>query len=396
MKKTLDDFNFENKKVLVRVDFNVPLEEGEITDDSRIKAALDTINYLRDKGAAVILMSHLGRPKGEAKKEYSLEPVSLRLSDLLDLEVKFIQSDLVVDEDVRKKVESLAGGDVALLENTRFRKEEEANEEAFSKDLSSLAHIYVNDAFGTSHRAHASNVGVASCLPSAVGRLIEKEISLMGRALENPDKPFVAILGGAKVSDKISVIENLLDKVDTILIGGGMSYTFLKAQGYDIGKSLLEEDKVDYARGLLEEADTKGTEILLPLDNIVAKDLSSDASVELCDTDSIPEDMMALDIGPKTIDQYKEKISKAKTILWNGPMGVFENEKFAEGTFSVARALADSDGTTIVGGGDSALAVERAGCKDRMTHVSTGGGASLQFLEGKDLPGIVCIEDRGN
>lgn len=393
MKKTLNDMNFEGKKALVRVDFNVPLENGNITDDARIVAALPTINTILEKGGAVILISHLGRPKGEAKAEFSLKPVANHLKDLLGKEVEFWQSDSVIDEDVKEKAKNLKAGQVAILENTRYRSEEEANDEEFSKELASLADVYVNDAFGTSHRAHASNVGVSSFLPSAVGKLIEKEISIMGKALESPEKPFVAILGGAKVSDKISVIENLLDKVDSILIGGGMAYTFLKAQGYEIGKSLLEEDKIDYAAKLLETAKEKNVDILLPVDTVVAKEISADAETSICKNGEIPADYMGLDIGPETIKNYKEKIISAKTVVWNGPMGVFECEPFSKGTFAIAEAMAETDGITIIGGGDSALAVERAGQKEKMTHVSTGGGASLKFLEGKVLPGIEAIEE---
>ncbi len=393
MKKTLNDMNFEGKKALVRVDFNVPLENGNITDDARIVAALPTIKTILEKGGAVILMSHLGRPKGEAKAEFSLKPVANHLKDLLGKEVEFWQSDSVIDEDVKEKAKNLKAGQVAILENTRYRSEEEANDEEFSKELASLADVYVNDAFGTSHRAHASNVGVSSFLPSAVGKLIEKEISIMGKALESPEKPFVAILGGAKVSDKISVIENLLDKVDSILIGGGMAYTFLKAQGYEIGKSLLEEDKIDYAAKLLETAKEKNVDILLPVDTVVAKEISADAETSICKNGEIPADYMGLDIGPETIKNYKEKIISAKIVVWNGPMGVFECEPFSKGTFAIAEAMAETDGITIIGGGDSALAVERAGQKEKMTHVSTGGGASLKFLEGKVLPGIEAIEE---
>lgn len=393
MKKTLDNFNFDGKKALVRVDFNVPLEDGVITDDARIVAALPTIKHILDENGTVILMSHLGRPKGQAKVEFSLAPVASKLGELLGRDVDFIQSDLVIDEGVKKVVADLEPGQVAILENTRFRSEEEANGEDFSKDLASLADIYVNDAFGTSHRAHASNVGVSTYLPSCVGRLIEKEISIMGKALEAPEKPFVSILGGAKVSDKISVIENLLDKVDSILIGGGMAYTFLKAQGYEIGNSLLEEDRLDYAKTLLAKAQEAGVEILLPLDNVGAKDLKAGAESLVFEDQNIGEGYMGLDIGPKTVDLYADRIKNAKTIIWNGPMGVFEVEDFSKGTFAVAKAMAECQGITIVGGGDSALAVERAGYKDKISHVSTGGGASLQFLEGKDLPGISAIEE---
>ncbi len=397
MKKTLKDIDVKGKKVLVRVDFNVPMSKtnpGEITDDSRIRAALPTINYLIENGGKVILMSHLGRPKGEAKKEFSLEPVSKRLSELLDQDVKFLASDLVVDQDVKKSVEELEQGQVALLENTRYRKEETKNGEDFAKELASLGDVFVNDAFGTSHRAHASNVGVSSIIPSALGFLVEKEVTVMGKALDNPERPFVAILGGAKVSDKIGVIENLLEKVDTILIGGGMAYTFLKAQGKEIGLSLLEEDKMDLSLELIEKAKAKGVRILLPIDGVIAQDISEDAVTKVVDIDSIPKDWESLDIGPKTAEIFAEEVRNAKTVVWNGPMGVFEVKPFANGTYTVAKALTECKGTTIVGGGDSALAVETAGYKDQITHVSTGGGASLEFLEGKELPGISAIEDK--
>ncbi len=394
-KKALKDMDFQGKRVLVRCDFNVPMdEEQNITDDNRITSSLPTIEYLIDKGAKVILMSHLGRPKGEANPKFSLAPVAKRLSELLDREVIFAKDDMVVSDEVRKTIDSLKEGDVALLENTRFRKEETKNGEDFAKDLASLADVFVNDAFGTSHRAHASNVGVSSQIPSAVGFLVEKEISIMGKAIEEPERPFVAILGGAKVSDKIGVIENLLDKVDTILIGGGMAYTFLKAQGYEIGTSLLEEDKIQLAKGLLEKAESKGVKLLLPVDIVVAKEFKNDTEFKTVKIDSIPEDMMGLDIGEETIELFSKEISKAKTIVWNGPAGVFEMENFNKGTYAIAKAMAESDGTTIVGGGDSASAVEKAGYKDRITHVSTGGGASLELLEGKILPGIDAISDR--
>lgn len=394
-KKTLKDYNFQGKKVLVRCDFNVPLDENQnITDDRRIRSSLPTIQYLIEEGARVILMSHLGRPKGEANPKFSLLPVANRLSELLEKEVVFAKDDLVISQAVKDKIDELKDGDVALLENTRFRKEEEKNDENFAKELASLGEIYVNDAFGTSHRAHASNVGVSSYLPSAVGFLVEKEISIMGKALEDPERPFVAILGGAKVSDKIGVIENLLDKVDSILIGGGMAYTFLKAQGYEIGQSLLEEDKMDLALSLIEKAKEKGVKLLLPVDITTAKEFKNDTEIRIAGIDSIPEDWMGLDIGPKTLKLFSEEISKAKTVIWNGPTGVFEMENFSKGTYGIAKALVDSDATTIVGGGDSASAVEKAGYAAQITHVSTGGGASLELLEGKVLPGIAAISDR--
>lgn len=396
-KKTVKDLDVKGKKVLVRVDFNVPLskeEKGKIADDARIKAAIPTINYLSENGAKVILMSHLGRPKGEANPEFSLKPVADYLANEYKDRFTFIPSDLVVDEKVKEEVNKLEDGQIALLENTRYRKEETKNGEDFAKELASLADLYVNDAFGTSHRAHASNVGVASILPSAVGFLIEKEIEVMGKALEDPDHPFVSILGGAKVSDKIGVIENLITKVDTILIGGGMAYTFLKAMGKEIGKSLLEEDKMDLSLELIEKAKANGVEILLPVDVVIADKIEAGVATEIVDIDNIPVDKEALDIGPKTAKLFADKIKDAKTVVWNGPMGVFEIKEFSNGTNEVAKALAESDAVTIVGGGDSALAIEMAGLKDKITHVSTGGGASLEFLEGKELPGITAIEDK--
>lgn len=396
-KKTVKDLDVKGKKVLVRVDFNVPLskeEKGKIADDARIKAAIPTINYLSENGAKVILMSHLGRPKGEANPEFSLKPVADYLANEYKDKFTFIPSDLVVDEKVKEEVNKLEDGQIALLENTRYRKEETKNGEDFAKELASLADLYVNDAFGTSHRAHASNVGVASILPSAVGFLIEKEIEVMGKALEDPDHPFVSILGGAKVSDKIGVIENLITKVDTILIGGGMAYTFLKAMGKEIGKSLLEEDKMDLSLELIEKAKANGVEILLPVDVVIADKIEAGVATEIVDIDNIPVDKEALDIGPKTAKLFADKIKEAKTVVWNGPMGVFEIKEFSNGTNEVAKALAESDAVTIVGGGDSALAIEMAGLKDKITHVSTGGGASLEFLEGKELPGITAIEDK--
>lgn len=394
-KKTLKDFDFKGKKVLVRCDFNVPMDENQnITDDIRIRSSIPTIEYLLEKGAKVVLMSHLGRPKGEANPKYSLAPVAKRLSELLDKEVVFAKDDMVVSDGVREKIGRLNDGDLALLENTRYRKEEEKNEENFSKDLASLGEIYVNDAFGTSHRAHASNVGVSTHLPSAVGFLVEKEISIMGKALDDPVRPFVAILGGAKVSDKIGVIDNLIEKVDSILIGGGMAYTFLKAQGYEIGQSLLEEDKMELALSLVKKAKDRNVKLLLPVDIVIAKEFKNDTDIDVVNIDSIPEDWMGLDIGPETLKLFSEEISKAKTVIWNGPSGVFEMENFSKGTYGIAKALVDSDAITIVGGGDSASAVEKAGYADRISHVSTGGGASLELLEGKVLPGIAAISNK--
>lgn len=391
-KKTLMDFDFKGKKVLVRCDFNVPMDENQkITDDMRIRSSLPTIEYLISKGAKVILMSHLGRPKGEANPKYSLLPVAKRLSELVNQEIVFAQDDRVVSESVRDLIDTLDNGDLALLENTRFRKEEEENEGGFSKELASLGDIYVNDAFGTSHRAHASNVGVSSHLPSALGFLVEKEIEAMCNALDNPERPFMAILGGAKVSDKIGIIDNLLDKVDSLLICGGMCYTFLKAQGYEVGQSLLEEDKIDLALNLMKKAKERDVKLLLPVDIVIAKEIKNDTETAIVGVDSIPQDMMGLDFGPETLKLFIDEINKAKTIVWNGPSGVFELESFSKGTYGIAKALAESDAITIVGGGDSAAAVEKAGYTDRITHVSTGGGASLELLEGKPLPGIAAI-----
>lgn len=394
-KMTLEDLQVQGKNVLVRCDFNVPMDDdSNITDDRRIVSSLPTIEYLIENGAKIILMSHLGRPKGEANPKYSLAPVAERLSELLNKEVTFAKDDRVVSDNVKGIVSKMKDGDVILLENTRFRKEEEKNDENFAKELASLGELYINDAFGTSHRAHTSNVGISRRLPSAVGYLVEKEISVMGKALENPEKPFVAILGGAKVSDKIGVIENLLNKVDTILIGGGMAYTFLKAQGYEIGTSILEDDKVGLANQLLTEADEKGVKLLLPIDIVVAKEFKNDTEFKTVKIDSIPQDMMGMDMGEETIKLFSEEIKKAKTIVWNGPMGVFEMENFKKGTDAIAKAMAEADATTIVGGGDSASAVEKAGFGEKMTHISTGGGASLEFLEGKELPGIAAISDK--
>ncbi len=394
-KKTLKDIDVRGKKVLVRCDFNVPMNsKREINDDNRIVGSLPSIEYLIENNAKVILMSHLGRPKGEASDKYSLAPVAKRLEELLDREVIFAQDDNVVSDKVKETISKIEEGQIVLLENTRFRLEETENGQDFAKELASLADIFVNDAFGTSHRAHASNVGVSSLIPSALGFLVEKEIQVMGKTLENPEKSFVAILGGAKVSDKIGVIENLLDKADTILICGGMSYTFLKAQGYEIGTSLVEDDKLELAKGLLEKAKQLGVDLVIPVDIVVAREFSNDTEFKTVDTDKMPVDMMGLDIGEKTIDIFVDKIKKARTVVWNGPCGVFEYENFSKGTYAVAKAMAESDGITIVGGGDSASAVEKAGYKDKITHVSTGGGASLELLEGKTLPGIDIITNK--
>lgn len=394
-KKTIEDIEVKGKRVLVRVDFNVPLKDNVITDENRIMGALPTINYLIEKGAKVILCSHLGKPKADNLEKYTLAPVAKRLSEILGKEVAFPAELEVVGEKTRAAVAAMNEGDVILLENTRYRAEETKNGEAFSKDLASIADIFVNDAFGSAHRAHSSTVGVADYLDTAVcGYLIQKELKFLGEAVETPERPFCAILGGAKVSDKIKVIENLLTKVDSLIIGGGMAYTFLKAQGHEIGKSLVEEDKLEYALQMLESAKAKGVELLLPVDHLVAAEFSADAEAISTEGVEIPEGTMGLDIGAKTAAKYAEVASNAKTIIWNGPMGVFEFEKFAGGTIAVAKALADSNATTIIGGGDSAAAVNILGFGDKMTHISTGGGASLEFLEGIALPGIEALNDK--
>lgn len=394
-KKTIGELKVRGKKVLVRCDFNVPIdEEGNITDDIRIRSAMPTIEYILNSGGSVILMSHLGRPKGEPKPEYSLRPVAKRISQLIGKEVKFADDNLVIGNITKSLARELKQGDILLLQNMRFRKEEEENDEIFSKELASLGDIYVNDAFGTAHRAHSSTVGIAAFLPSAMGYLIEKELRIMGRALETPERPFIAILGGAKVSDKIGVIENLIDKVDILIIGGGMAYTFLKSEGHEVGQSLLEEDKISLAGSLIKKAKEKNIEFLLPVDTVVAKKFAQDTEYWTVDIDGIPETMMGMDIGEKTIELFIKKIDKARTIIWNGPMGVFEMPVFAEGTREIARSMANSGAITIVGGGDSAAAVEKFGFADKMTHVSTGGGASLELLEGKVLPGIDALENK--
>ncbi|KEI83200.1 phosphoglycerate kinase [Clostridium botulinum A2 117] len=394
-KKSIEDIDVKGKKVLVRCDFNVPLNEGKITDENRLLGALPTIKYLMGKGAKIILCSHMGKPKGEPKKELSLLPVAKRLSEMLNKEVIFADDDNVVGENAKKAVEDMKDGDVVLLQNTRYRKEETKNEEVFSKELASLADLFVNDAFGTAHRAHCSTVGVTNYLKEAAcGYLIQKELKFLGNAVEKPERPFVAILGGAKVSDKINVINNLLDKVDTLIIGGGMGYTFLKAQGYTIGNSLVEEDKVEYSKEMIDKAKEKGVNLLLPIDNVVADKFDKDASPVVTEDQNIGEGYMGLDIGPKTAKIYSDAIKSAKTVVWNGPMGVFEFKSFANGTIEVAKAMADSDAVTIIGGGDSAAAVNILGFGDKMTHISTGGGASLEFLEGKELPGIAALNDK--
>ena len=394
MKKTVRDIDVAGKKVLVRCDFNVPMQDGKITDDIRIRSALPTIRYLIEQQAKVILMSHMGRPKGEPKPEYTLKPVADRLAELLEMEVKFIPSPTVVDAEVEAAAAELQGGQVMLLENTRYRKEETKNEEPFTGELAKLGEIFVNDAFGTAHRAHCSTAGLASYMPAVSGFLIEKEVKFLGDAVEDPERPFVAIMGGAKVGDKIPVIENLMKKVDCLIIGGGMSYTFFKAMGYEIGKSILDEESIGLAKELMEKAEAAGVEMLLPLDTVCAEEFSNDSRQAIFDRDQIPADMMGMDIGPKTISLYTETLKKAKTIVWNGPCGVFEMPAFAEGTKAIAAALAESGAVTVIGGGDSAAAVEQFGFADKMTHISTGGGASLEFLEGKELPGIACLEDK--
>ncbi|MEQ8155591.1 MAG: phosphoglycerate kinase [Clostridiaceae bacterium] len=392
-KKTIEDIEVKGKRVLVRCDFNVPLKDGVITDENRLNGALPTIKYLIENGAKVILCSHLGKAKGpDATK--TLAPVAKRLGELLGKEVVFAADDTVVGDNAKKAVAEMKEGDVVLLENTRFRPEEGKNEESFSKDLASLADVYVNDAFGTAHRAHCSTVGVTAFVPvAACGYLIQKELKFLGEAVENPVRPFVAILGGAKVSDKIAVINNLLDKVDTLIIGGGMAYTFLKAQGYEIGTSLVEADRVDYAREMIEKAASKGVKFLLPVDHRVAAEFK-DVEAVVTEDQNIPAGHMGLDIGPKTDALYADAIKDAKTVIWNGPMGVFEFENFNKGTVAVAKAMAEADATTVIGGGDSAAAVNILGFGDKMTHISTGGGASLEFLEGKELPGIAALNDK--
>ncbi len=393
-KKNVEDLKVAGKKVIVRVDFNVPQDKktGEITDDKRIKGAIPTIKYLVDNKAKVILVSHLGRPKGGPEPIFSMKPASQRLSELLGQPV--IQAEDVIGEDAKAKAAALKDGEIMMLENVRFHKEESKNDPAFASELASLAELYVNDAFGTAHRAHASTAGLANFLPSASGYLIQKELEIMGKSLSNPERPFVAILGGAKVSDKIGVIENLLDKADQIIIGGAMAYTFDYAKGFSVGASLCEPDKADLAKELLAKAEAKGVEILLPKDNVVADAFAADAQSKVVCCDGIPDGWMGMDIGPETIKMFSEAIAKAKTVVWNGPAGVFEFEKFAEGTRAIAKAVAESGAVSIIGGGDSAAAVEKLGYADQVTHISTGGGASLEFIEGKVLPGIDCLQDK--
>ena len=392
-KKTIRDIDFKGKKVLVRCDFNVPMDENQnITDNRRIVAAIPTIKYLLENNCAIILCSHLGRPKGEFKPEFSLKPVAKELSRLLDIDVKMAKD--VIGEDAKKLASNLQQGEIMLLENVRFHREETDNDENFAKELASLAEIFVNDAFGASHRAHASTAGVAKFLPAVSGFLIEKELNFLGNAITNPERPFVAILGGAKVSDKIGVIDSLLEKVDTLMIGGGMAYTFFKAQGYNVGNSICEEDKLDLAKEAMEKAKAKGVKLLLPIDTKIGKEFKPDTESKTVAWTEIPDGWEGFDIGEKTIEMFAEELQTAKTVIWNGPLGLFEFDQFAIGTNAIAKILADLDATTIIGGGDSAAAVEKIGLSDKMTHISTGGGASLEFLEGKKLPGIEALQDK--
>lgn len=398
-KKSVDDIQVTGKKVLVRCDFNVPLKEGKITDENRLVAALPTIQKLVKDGGRVILCSHLGKPKGKALPEMSLAPVASRLTELLGQEVKFVPNDQVVGENVKSAVEAMKDGDIILLENTRYREEETKNGEAFSKELASVCEIFVNDAFGTAHRAHCSNVGVTKFVDtSAVGYLMQKEIDFLGNAVNNPQRPFVAILGGAKVADKLNVISNLLEKCDTLIIGGGMAYTFLKAKGYEVGASLVDDEKIDYCKEMMDKAERLGKKLLLPVDTAVAKafpdPIDAQIDISVVSAAEIPADMMGLDIGTQTAQMYADAVKSAKTVVWNGPMGVFENPILAKGTIAVAKSLAETDATTIIGGGDSAAAVNTLGFGDKMSHISTGGGASLEFLEGKELPGVAAANDK--
>ena len=398
-KKSVDDINVKGQRVLVRCDFNVPLKDGKITDENRLVAALPTIKKLISDGGKVILCSHLGKPKGEPKPELSLAPVAVRLSELLGQEVKFAADDNVVGDNAKAAVAAMKDGEVVLLQNTRYRAEETKNGEAFSKDLASLCDVFVNDAFGTAHRAHCSNVGVTEYVDTAVvGYLMQKEIDFLGNAVNNPERPMVAILGGAKVADKLKVIDNLLEKCDTLIIGGGMAYTFLKAQGLEVGKSLVDDEKIDYCKEMMAKAEKLGKNLYLPIDTTVAdgfpNPIDAEIEVSVVAADAIPADKEGLDIGPATCEKFAEAVKTAKTVVWNGPMGVFENPILAKGTIAVAQALADTDATTIIGGGDSAAAVNQLGFADKMTHISTGGGASLEFLEGKELPGVAAANDK--
>ena len=394
MKKTIRDIDWTGKTAVMRCDFNVPLDGDKITDDTRIQAALPSIKYLLENGAAIVLMSHLGRPKGKPVPEMSLAPVAKRLTELLGKEVRFLASDVVVDSEVRAACEDIAAGDIILIENVRYRAEEEKNDPEFAKDLSRLGDIFVQEAFGTSHRAHASTTGIADYIPAVSGFLIEKELKFLGDAVNDPERPFAAIMGGAKVKDKIPVITNLLDKVDILIIGGGMAYTFFKAKGYAIGTSLLDEEGLDLAANILKKAEEKGVKFMLPVDVVAADEFANDSPCDVYPADGMPDNRMGLDIGPETIKAYGEALATAKTIVWNGPMGVFEMDNFAKGTKAIAEILAKSDATTVIGGGDSAAAVAKFGLADKMTHISTGGGASLEFLEGRELPGIAIIEDK--
>lgn len=392
-KKTVKDIDLKGKKVFVRCDFNVPMDENQnITDNTRIKAALPTIKYLLEQNCKIILASHLGRPKGEVKPEFSLKPVAKELSKLLGKDV--IMANDVIGEDATSKAENLKEGEIMLLENVRFHREETDNDPEFAKKLASMAEIFVNDAFGTAHRAHASTTGIADYIPGVAGFLIEKELKFLGNAINNPERPFVAILGGAKVSDKIGVIDSLLDKVDTLMIGGGMAYTFFKAQGYNVGNSLCEVEKTDLALEAMEKAKAKGVKLLLPIDTKIGKEFKPDTESKTVAWTEIPDEWEGFDIGEKTIEMFKKELQNAKTVIWNGPLGLFEFDQFAIGTNEIAKTLADLDATTIIGGGDSAAAVTKAGLADKMTHISTGGGASLEFLEGKKLPGIECLQDK--
>ena len=398
-KKSVDDINVKGKRVLVRCDFNVPLKDGKITDENRLVAALPTIKKLIADGGKVILCSHLGKPKGEPKPELSLAPVAVRLSELLGQDVKFAADDNVVGENAKAAVAEMKDGDVVLLQNTRYRAEETKNGEEFSKELASLCDVFVNDAFGTAHRAHCSNVGVTKFVDTAVvGYLMQKEIDFLGNAVNNPERPMVAILGGAKVADKLNVIDNLLEKCDTLIIGGGMAYTFLKAKGYEVGTSLVDDEKIDYCKEMIDKAEKLGKNLYLPVDTTIAKafpdPIDAEIEVSVVPSDAIPADMMGLDIGTETAAKFADAVKSAKTVVWNGPMGVFENPILAKGTIAVAEALAETEATTIIGGGDSAAAVNQLGFGDKMTHISTGGGASLEFLEGKDLPGVVAANDK--
>ena len=397
-KKTVEEMDVRGKRVLVRCDFNVPMKDGKITNDNRIVAALPTIKKLIENGGKVILCSHLGKPKNGPEEKFSLAPVAVRLSELLGKDVVFANDDTVVGENAKAAVAAMNDGDVVLLQNTRFRKEETKNLPEFSKDLASLADCYVNDAFGSAHRAHCSTAGVTDYIKdTAVGYLMEKEIRYLGNAVNDPVRPFTAILGGAKVADKLNVISNLLEKVDTLIIGGGMAYTFLKAQGYEIGKSLCDDSKIDYCKEMMAKAEAKGVKLLLPVDTVITASfpdpIDGPVDVQVVPSDSIPADMMGLDIGPKTRELFAEAVKASKTVVWNGPMGVFENPTLAAGTLAVAKAMAEADATTVIGGGDSAAAVMQLGYADKMTHISTGGGASLEYLEGKELPGIACIQN---